>query len=149
MNRPCTLVASVSALALMLSGAHAQDGMPMMPLAHATAKVEGLAAPNALAPQLDEVIAAFGTMPLENPSATFSHYGFAADGPMLPAPAAVQAKGRNVEATKTEPDKNTYLVLAGQAGADAGYDYGSHFLFQGHEVGPQDAKGNSLGLLTR
>jgi hypothetical protein len=39
------------------------------------------------------------------------------------------------EAQKTEPDKNTYLVLKGQTGADPGYDYGTHFLFQGHEVG--------------
>ena len=31
---------------------------------------------------------------------------------MVPAPGDVQATGHNVEATKTEPDKNTYLVLA-------------------------------------
>jgi hypothetical protein len=52
---------------------------------------------------------------------------------MLPAPGDVQAQGHNVEATKTEPDKNTYLVLAGQDGPDPQYNYGSHFLFQGHE----------------
>ena len=40
------------------------------------------------------------------------------------------------EAHKTEPDKNTYLVLRGQPGADPDYDYGTHFLFQGHETGP-------------
>ena len=40
-----------------------------------------------------------------------------------------------MEATKTEPDKNTYLVLHGQNGADHGYDYGTHFVFQGHEGG--------------
>ena len=40
------------------------------------------------------------------------------------------------EAQKTEPDKNTYLVFKkGQSGPDAGYDYGSHFLYQGHELG--------------
>ena len=39
------------------------------------------------------------------------------------------------EAQKTEPDKNTYLVLKNQTGADPNYDYGTHFLFQGHEVG--------------
>ena len=43
--------------------------------------------------------------------------------------------GSNAEATKTEPDKNTYLVLYGQRGADPSYDYGTHFLFQGHENG--------------
>ena len=54
---------------------------------------------------------------------------------MVPAPGAVQAKGHNVEATKSEPDKITYLVVDGQHGADPTYDYGTHFLYQGHELG--------------
>ncbi len=49
---------------------------------------------------------------------------------MAPLPGDVQSKMHQVEATKTEPDKNTYLVLDGQKGPDAGYDYGKHFLFQ-------------------
>ena len=40
-----------------------------------------------------------------------------------------------VEASKTEPDKNTYLVLEGQHGALPDYNYGKHFLYQGHEAG--------------
>jgi hypothetical protein len=40
-----------------------------------------------------------------------------------------------VESTKTEPDKNTYLRMPGLKGADPGYNYGSRFLFQGHENG--------------
>ena len=49
---------------------------------------------------------------------------------------AVPTAGVNNEAQKTEPDKNTYLVLPqGQPGADPNYDYGTHFLFQGHEAG--------------
>jgi hypothetical protein len=49
---------------------------------------------------------------------------------MLPLPAAL------TEAQKSEPDKNTYLVFGhGLPGADPGYDYGTHFLFQGHELG--------------
>jgi len=40
------------------------------------------------------------------------------------------------EAQKTEPDKNTYLVFKqGLKGADPAYDYGTRFLFQGHELG--------------
>ena len=47
------------------------------------------------------------------------------------------------EAKKTEPDKNTYLVFKdGLPGADPSYDYGTHFLFQGHEIG-------SPGYITR
>jgi hypothetical protein len=51
-----------------------------------------------------------------------------ANAPFLPA------SGSTVEAQKTEPDKNTYLVLDGVHGADPGYVYGSHFLYQGHEA---------------
>jgi hypothetical protein len=56
----------------------------------------------------------------------------------------VQSPTHQVEATKTEPDKNTYLVLRDQYGADPGYDYGTHFLFQGHENGARHA-----GTITR
>ena len=53
-------------------------------------------------------------------------------------PHSPQARRRGQsEARKTEPDKNTYLVLKGQKGADPNYDYGTHFLFQGHEGGPR------------
>jgi hypothetical protein len=50
---------------------------------------------------------------------------------MVPLPSAP-----TVEAHKTEPDKNTYLVFRnGLRGADPSYNYGTHFLFQGHESG--------------
>jgi hypothetical protein len=69
------------------------------------------------------VAVAWGALPVENPAPTangfhVSHYGYIDDGPQIPA------LGSNVEAQKTEPDKNTYLVLSGQHGADAAYDYG-------------------------
>ena len=36
--------------------------------------------------------------------------------------------------TRTEPDENTYLILDHNPGGPTdGYDYGRHFLFQGHE----------------
>jgi hypothetical protein len=52
---------------------------------------------------------------------------------MVPTPTT------NDEATKSEPDKNTYLVFNHLAGADHNYDYGRHFLFQGHENGVNGA----------
>jgi hypothetical protein len=100
-------------------------------------KVSGQSAPNALAPGLIESPVAQGSQPLENGTATIPFYGYDGNGPMVPPPGDVQAPGHNVEASKTEPDKNTYLVLDGQAGPDPGYDYGRHFLFQGHELGVQ------------
>jgi hypothetical protein len=104
-------------------------------------KVTGNSAPNALATGLAESPAAQGSQPLENGTADIPYYGYHGDGPMVPAPGDVQAPGHNVEATKSEPDKNTYLVLNHQHGSDPNYDYGHHFLYQGHELG--------IGYITR
>lgn len=113
-------------------------------------KMTGMAAPTTLSPELAQVVRAQGSMPLENPSGVFGYYGYNNDGTMLPAPNAVQTPGANVEATKTEPDKNVYLVLPNQHGADTRYDYGQRFLFQGHESGVKDpATGQKMGYVTR
>src|SRR5262249_35486223 len=72
---------------------------------------------------------------LENTSSdgVVAYFGYLNDGaPLVPTNFASPT-----EAQKTEPDKNTYLVLRGQHGFDAGYDYGSHFVYQGHELGPR------------
>lgn len=121
-------VAGASALAVALgaSTVHAQ----LTPVPSANPKTVGLTAPNALSPELVEVIVAQGSMPLENGTAAFPHYGYDGNGPHVPP------LGSNVEATKSEPDKNTYLVFRdGLHGADPTYHYGTHFLFQGHENG--------------
>jgi hypothetical protein len=100
-------------------------------------RTPGIAPPNALSPELVDSLVAQGSMALDGGTAANPYYGYDANGTMLPA------FGTNVEATKTEPDKNTYLVFPnGLPGADPSYDYGTHFLFQGHELG-------SPGLLTR
>src|SRR5215831_18635709 len=103
-------------------------------------KSPGLSSPNVLSPGLAETPVAQGSIKMENSgpcgNTTVSFYGYDDDGPMLPA------FGSNVEASKTEPDKNTYLILNRQEGADPHYDYGEHFIFQGHESG-------KCGYLTR
>jgi hypothetical protein len=99
----------------------------LTPVPDANPKSPGSAPPNALSPELTEKIVVQGSNPLENTSGQFSFYGYNNDGPMLPA------LGSNAEATKTEPDKNTYLVLPHLVGPDSHYDYGHRFLFQGHE----------------
>ena len=105
-------------------------------------KTPGIAVPDVLSPELTEQAVASGPMKLDNGTAAVPYYGFDGDGPMVPAPGAVQAPGVKIEASKTEPDKNTYLVLRGQTGGDGAYRYGTHFLFQGHE-------GGSPGVITR
>lgn len=57
-----------------------------------------------------------GTVRLENPSGVITQFGFLSTGNL------------------TEPDENTYLVLdSNPGGPTRGYDYGRHFIFQGHE----------------
>jgi hypothetical protein len=74
-----------------------------------------------------------GSDPLENPSGVITNFGFLNDFPPQP-----------VESTHTEADENTYLVFDhGLGGPTPGYDYGTHFLFQGHE------NGSGLAYITR
>src|SRR5262245_13255666 len=74
--------------------------------------------PTLISPGLALEVIAGGTDPLENPSGIITHFGLLSDQ------------------TKTEPDENTYLVLnRNPGGPTPGYDYGNHFLFQGHENG--------------
>jgi hypothetical protein len=102
----------------------------------AVTDVRGVTAPNVLSPGLVERAVAQGSMKLENPTATVPYYGYDGDAPtLLPDPTITQAPGVKVEASKTEPDKNTYLRLRGLHGADPNYDYGTHFIYQGHETG--------------
>ena len=118
----------------------------LTPVPAANPKQVGEPVTNVLSVELAEVVRAQGSMGLENGTADFPFYGYNGDGPLVPAPGDVQAPGHNVEATKTEPDKNTYLVLPDQRGADPDYDYGTHFLFQGHESGVGNPK---KGHITR
>ena len=146
------LLASTALLALgttALADDIALTGSVSLTSVPAVVHEEDKSAATVLSPGLTRTVAAEGKMPVENPTDLITHYGFAGDGPLSPAEGDVQAKGHNVEATKTEPDKNTYLVLTGQKGPDAAYDYGSHFLFQGHESGPKNKDGKTQGALTR
>src|SRR5262249_46621525 len=132
--------AAVVAAALILYPASGQADPP-----HATdwtsvaanTDTRGIAVPNALSPELYEVAVAQGSPPLENPDGGVGDYGYNANGTLVPDPTKVQAPGNNVEASKTEPDKNTYLRLDGLHGADPNYNYGTHFLYAGHETGVQ------------
>ena len=136
----------LAAVATLVTFSGAKADVGLQGVARANSKIAGLAVPNVLSPELTEVVVAQGSTPLENGTTDFLFYGYNGDGPMLPAPGDVQTSTHNVEATKTEPDKNTYLVLAGQDGPDPQYHYGTHFLFQGHESGLGTPK---KGYITR
>src|SRR5882672_7243531 len=124
-----TLIASLFAtpLALGAGGALAQH---LTHVPSANPWIVGITSPTVLSPELAQIVAAQGSMLVENPTDSAKYYGYLNDRPNL-----LPALGSNVEASKTEPDKNTYLVMHGLQGADPDYDYGTHFLFQGHETG--------------
>jgi hypothetical protein len=132
-------VAAVAGVAIAGPGA---SGLAPVP---ANTKSLGYAPATMLSAGLADTVLAQGSTKVENPSAAVSYYGYdndtlnAAGEPIMVASTATG----NTEAHKTEPDKNTYLVFKdGLKGADPGYDYGTHFLFQGHEIG-------SPGYITR
>lgn len=112
MRKPLTLTLS---LVLAVPAAFAQIGIG--PINHsvpsANQRVDTPATVIAKGFQLKTI--AVGTDPLENPSPKITHFGLLADG------------------TRTEPDQNLYVVLDHAQGPTPGYNYGHHFLFQGHE----------------
>ncbi|PYK27691.1 MAG: hypothetical protein DME59_04080 [Verrucomicrobia bacterium] len=85
--------------------------------------VSGVPAPNPVvvsdtvfSPEFADGRVAQGIDLLENPSGLITQFGYLSDG------------------TNTEPDENTYLILDHNPGGPTpDYDYGRHFLFQGHE----------------
>ncbi len=73
-------------------------------------------ADNVFSPEFAPALVVEGIDLLENPSGLITQFGYLSDG------------------TRTEPDENTYLVLDHNPGGPTpDYDYGRHFLFQGHE----------------
>jgi hypothetical protein len=125
----------------------------LSPVPTANEKAAGYAPASRLSRQLQQLVSAQGSMKLENPEGIVSFYGYendvpSADDPSLPQ--MVPTPASSTEAIKTEPDKNTYLVFdSGLPGPDASYDYGTHFLYQGHENAAGNAAGASLGYITR
>jgi hypothetical protein len=137
----CSVAAIGAALyaAVSLAG---PSGLTNVPLANT--KSQGFSPVSVLSPELQQTVVAQGSTKVENPGAV-SYYGYdndtlnAAGEPIMVGSSATG----NTEAHKTEPDKNTYLVFKKSLqGADLNYNYGTHFLFQGHE-------GGSPGYITR
>jgi hypothetical protein len=122
------------------------SGLVLTGVPTANTKSDGFAPASKLSPELSQVAVAQGSTRLENPSALTSYYGYDNDNlNSAGEPVMVPTPTNPTEAHKTEPDKNTYLTFKnGLPGADPQYDYGTHFLFQGHEGGPSGA-----GYITR
>jgi hypothetical protein len=138
------LVAALSALAPAAFAGSASadvDADHLTNVPTAQPKVLGRPVPNKLSRGLAEIPRASGADLIDgaDPAVAPAFYGYDltdAAHPLIAIPPLT------AEAQKTEPDKNTYLVLSGQKGADPAFDYGTHFVFQGHEAG-------SPGYITR
>jgi len=72
--------------------------------------------PSIIDPDFATQVVASGINPLENPSGPIIQFGFLTTG------------------VRTEPDQNTYLKFDHNPGGPSpGFNYGRHFLYQGHE----------------
>ena len=124
------LILCASTAAACFAGVALAD---VTPVPGANPRLPGVSLPTILSPELAQLVCAQGSMPVENPGNGVKYYGYRDDQPnLMPLPSAPGVLS-NVEASKTEPDKNTYLVLERLTGPDSTYDYGQRFLFQGHE----------------
>jgi hypothetical protein len=148
MNRGKQVAALAAGAVFAAAGAFAasglasqSDGPSLTNVPTANTKSDGYSPATKLSGELAEIVVAQGSTKLENSSALTSYYGY--DNDVLNAagqPQMVPTPTTPTEAQKTEPDKNTYLAFQrGLTGADPGYDYGTHFLFQGHESGVNGA----------
>ena len=133
-------------------GGAAGPDSPQLTNVTANTRSVGYAPASKLSPELQQVAVAQGAMNLENPQGIITNYGYENDvssADNASVPQMVPAGAAQTEAQKTEPDKNTYLVFdRGLSGADPNYNYGTHFLYQGHELAATVA-GQSQGLITR
>jgi len=118
-TKACSLVAATMALATMAASNAAADQVKVFNQNVSGVPVANLEVitDNVFSPEFAPGLVAEGMNLLENPSGVITRLGNLTDG------------------SRTEPDENTYLILDHNPGGPTeGYDYGRHFLFQGHEM---------------
>jgi hypothetical protein len=145
------LLAAAAAVFAVAVSAAGSDDLQLANVPSANTKATAYAPASRYSRGLTPVVVAQGAMKVENPDGIVTNYGYENDVPSPgdpTVPLMVPAATLATEAQKTEPDKNTYLVLRGQHGADPAFDYGTHFLFQGHEAGAA-VPGGKAGYITR
>jgi hypothetical protein len=142
--------ALASALFVAAGSASTPDSPTLTGVPTANTKSDGYAPASKLSPELSQTVVAQGSTKMENTSALTSYYGYDNDNlNSAGEPVMVPTPTNTTEAHKTEPDKNTYLTFKnGLPGADPNYDYGTHFLFQGHEGGTQTNCSHPVGSIS-
>jgi hypothetical protein len=149
---PLLAIGVAAAVFAAVGGASGNDRPQLTNVPTANSKAVGVAPASRLSGELSQIVVAQGSMKLENPQGIITNYGYENDTPSAgdpTSPQMVPVTGAQVEAQKTEPDKNTYLAFKqSQSGPDPHYDYGTHFLYQGHE-GAATVAGAKQGYITR
>src|SRR6266480_5040605 len=116
--KACSFVATTIALGVMPASNTTTDNVRVFnkTVSGVPAANPVMISDNVLSPEFGAGVVVEGLDALENPSGLITRFGNLSTGP------------------RTEPDENTYLILDhNPGGPTAGYDYGRHFLFQGHE----------------
>ena len=145
------LLAAAAAVFAVAVSAAGSDDLQLANVPSANTKATAYAPASRYSRGLIPVVVAQGAMKLENPQGIITNYGYENDvqsGGDATVPLMTPSGAAQTEAQKTEPDKNTYLVLENQTGADPNYDYGTHFLFQGHENGAPVTGGEAGASVT-
>src|SRR5262249_13159494 len=117
--KACSLVASTIALATIGASTLAADQVRVFneTVSGVPAANPEIVADDDISPEFTPDLVEQGMDLLENPSGVITRFGNLSDG------------------SRTEPDENTYLILDHNPGGPTpDYDYGRHFLFQGHEM---------------
>src|SRR5215510_3314092 len=113
-------VGAIALTALVAGSVRADDGIGVGRIGDGVPSAnQATGSPSTIVdPDFTLKVIATGSDPLENPNGVITKFGFLSNG------------------NRTEPDQNTYLVLdRNPGGPTAGFNYGRHFLFQGHENG--------------
>lgn len=120
----------VAALAsLIATSGWAMDGVGRVEDGVPSANQKNATASTVIDPDFRLDVLATRTDMLENPSGIITNYGMLSDG------------------TLTEPDENTYVVFPRNPGGPTPhFDYGRHFLYQGHENGSPKAYVTRINL---
>jgi len=116
--KACSFVATTIALGAMAASNAAADNVRVFnkTVSGVPAANPVMISDNVFSPEFGAAFVVEGIDALENPSGVITRFGNLNTG------------------ARTEPDENTYLILDHNPGGPTeGYDYGRHFLFQGHE----------------
>jgi hypothetical protein len=117
--KSCSVIASTIALAIITASTAAADQVRVFNevVSGVPSANPEIITDNVISQEFAPGLLAEGMALLENPSGVITRLGNLSDG------------------SRTEPDENTYLILDHNPGGPTpGYDYGRHFLFQGHEM---------------